>query len=250
MNPLVSVIIPAFNAEQTIERAVRSGLAQSFADIEILVIDDASVDSTREIVEGLAREDKRVRLLRNDGNMGVANSRNRGFDEAKGEYAALLDADDEWLPEKLERQLAFIANAGCDICCTSYFLMDSEGRSLGKTVFVPDDVSFNLMLRKNVIGASTAVFKTGIVSELRMRSDFMHEDYVFWLEALKTGYTARGLNEPLMRYCFSESGRSHDKRNAAKERWKVYRRYLGYSWLKSAHYFLIYAAHGIRKYYR
>lgn len=92
--PLVSVIMPAYNAEKYIEEAVSSVLSQTYKNWELLILDDCSSDCTAEIAEYFASLDTRIRLLRNPQNMGVAKTRNRGFDIAKGEWIALLDSDD------------------------------------------------------------------------------------------------------------------------------------------------------------
>ena len=102
--PLVSVIMPAYNAEKYIEEAVSSVLSQTYKNWELLILDDCSSDCTAEIAEYFASLDTRIRLLRNPQNMGVAKTRNRGFDIAKGEWIALLDSDDVWHSDKLEKR--------------------------------------------------------------------------------------------------------------------------------------------------
>ena len=102
--PLVSAIIPAFNAAAVIERSVRSVIAQTYPHIEILVVDDGSQDETGSIVKALAAEDNRIKLLTQD-NKGVSAARNLGIRNSSGEYVAPLDADDIWLPEKIEKQV-------------------------------------------------------------------------------------------------------------------------------------------------
>lgn len=104
--PLISVVIPAYNREDTIETAVRSVLRQSFADLEVIVVDDASSDATTLRVEAI--DDPRLRLIRHEINQGGAAARNTGIAAARGEWIAFQDSDDEWLPEKLERQRAAI----------------------------------------------------------------------------------------------------------------------------------------------
>lgn len=98
--PIVSVVIPAFNAARWIERTVRSALGQTFADIEVIVVDDGSTDSTAEICNRLCAVDDRLIVLRT-GNFGVAHARNSGIAIARGEFIAPLDADDLWQPERL-----------------------------------------------------------------------------------------------------------------------------------------------------
>ena len=103
-NPLVSVIIPVFNRAGTIGRAIKSCLSQDYGDLELLVVDDHSSDNTGEIIKGL--RESRVRYIYHEQNRGPAAARNSGLRAARGEFIAFLDSDDEWLPEKISRQLA------------------------------------------------------------------------------------------------------------------------------------------------
>ena len=127
----MTVVIPAFQAAAFLEPALVSAAAQTHRDIEILVVDDGSTDDTTSIAEAFARRDDRLRVLRQE-NRGVSAARNHGIAEATGEFLALLDSDDEWLPNKLERQLrefargARIAAVGCLMEYVS-----SHGKALG-----------------------------------------------------------------------------------------------------------------------
>lgn len=112
--PLVSVIVPAFNAAKTIEHSIRSVLAQTYPNFEILVVDDGSSDETAKIVTKLLAADDRINLLRQE-NQGVAAARNFGISHAKGQYIAPLDADDLWFADKLEKQLAAMLNAAGNV---------------------------------------------------------------------------------------------------------------------------------------
>ena len=104
-----SVILPSYNRAHLLDRAISSVLAQTAPDLELIVVDDHSTDRTREVVESFA--DERVRYLRTERRRGAAAARNVGIDRASGEFVAFVDSDDEWLPEKLERQLgAFVAS--------------------------------------------------------------------------------------------------------------------------------------------
>ncbi|NMG18857.1 glycosyltransferase family 2 protein [Brasilonema bromeliae] len=102
--PLVSVILPAYNAEAFIIRTLQSIISQTYKNIEILVVDDGSQDKTAEIVESFAQKDRRISLFKQS-NSGVASARNLAIENSKGEYIAPIDADDIWYPEKLEKQV-------------------------------------------------------------------------------------------------------------------------------------------------
>lgn len=105
MDPLVSVIIPVFNRAQTVAGAIESCLVQTYAHIEVILVDDGSVDDIEGAVHPFAGTDK-IRLVRHERNLGVSAARNTGVRDAKGMYVAFLDSDDAWLPTKLERQVA------------------------------------------------------------------------------------------------------------------------------------------------
>lgn len=112
--PLVSVIIPAFNAEALLARTLESVLRQTYQNLEVLVVDDGSCDRTPEIVQQFAQRDRRLRLLR-QANAGVAAARNLGIQHINGEFVALIDADDFWYPENLERQVQCMIQGGATV---------------------------------------------------------------------------------------------------------------------------------------
>ena len=125
--PKVTVIIPLYNKAAYVKRALDSLIAQTFADYELLVIDDGSTDGGGAIVARCG--DARVRLIRQD-TAGPAHARNRGIDEASGELVAFLDADDEWMPRYLEHSLAALESAGPEVACVSSgYLLYPQGRS-------------------------------------------------------------------------------------------------------------------------
>jgi glycosyltransferase involved in cell wall biosynthesis len=112
-SPLVSVVMPAYNAERTIARTISSVLAQTYTNLEVVVVDDGSTDATREIAESFARRDPRLRVLRKE-NEGVARARNFGMQAARSELIAPVDADDLWHTSKIEKQVAALLAAGED----------------------------------------------------------------------------------------------------------------------------------------
>ncbi|TQQ82509.1 glycosyltransferase [Halonotius roseus] len=138
--PRVSVIIPTYNRDEILPRAVDSALAQTVADIEVLVVDDGSSDGTQAVVEAI--EDSRVRYLAHDTNRGVSAARNTGITAASGEYVAFLDSDDEWLPRKLDRQLSVLdsrderwVGAYCDIASTGLSMAGRVAAAVSETLF-------------------------------------------------------------------------------------------------------------------
>lgn len=246
--PMVSVIMPAYNAQRFVEEAIRSVMAQTVTDWELLVLDDGSKDATADIVKKLATEDSRIRFLPNEVNMGVARTRNRGFDLCRGAYIALLDSDDVWHPQKLENQLALAQETGADLVFSSYAIVDIRGKQVRGDYLVPEQIDFSGLLRENVIGCSTVLLSGTVVEKYRFSTDFYHEDYVLWLRLLQDGYRAAGSREVLVSWRLLENSRSFNKRKSAKNRWRIYRNYLKLSLCKSIRCFAAYALHGVKKY--
>ena len=124
MVPKVSVVIPTFNRAHILGRAIASVLGQTHADLELIIVDDGSVDGTEALVRGIA--DRRLRYVRQERNRGVSAARNRGIAEARGEWLAFLDSDDEWLPQKLERQLLALHGVDCVASYCSLLRIDGD----------------------------------------------------------------------------------------------------------------------------
>ena len=247
--PLVSVIMPAYNAEKYIEKAIMSVVNQTYTNWELIVIDDGSKDSTSEIVEKLAKKDERIAFYANEKNIGVARTRNRGFDLAKGEYVALLDSDDIWLEEKLEKQLALFSETDADIVYTSYGIVDVEGKKYKEDYLVPPQTDFEKMLGENHIGCSTVLLKKSVTEKYRFNENFYHEDYVLWMQLLKDGHRAHGLTEVLVQYRFYPGSRAANKLKSAQKRWIIYREYLDLPFVKSVVSVVNYMLAGIKKYF-
>jgi hypothetical protein len=132
-----SVIMPAYNAENSIQRAIRSALAQTELQVEVLVIDDASADTTAALVTRIAAQDRRVRLLRNVINRGPAGSRNRGLAEARGDWIVLLDADDEMEPQRIEVLVGLGERQRADVVADNLLLCPLDGNGFTEPMLSP-----------------------------------------------------------------------------------------------------------------
>ncbi|MCI5650128.1 MAG: glycosyltransferase family 2 protein [Fusicatenibacter sp.] len=241
----VSVVIPTYNSAKTICRAVDSALLQK-VPMEILVIDDASNDETERVMRKYKTE-ARVRYLKNEKNLGVSASRNRGVAAAYGEYVAFLDADDYWADGKLEKQLKLMKKTGDVLCCTGRELMGDNGALSGKIIPVSDRITYRQLLLGNVINCSSVLAKRSVLLEFPMEHDECHEDYLNWLRILKKYGSACGVPEPLLKYYVSSNGKSGNKLHSAGMTYQVYRR-LGLGRLASLGYFCCYAWNGFLKY--
>lgn len=247
MQDLVSVIIPVYNGENTIENAICSVQQQTYSNLQIIVVDDCSSDNTYKIVERLAEKDQRIKLLGNKSNMGVSVSRNRGCNEAIGEYIAFLDSDDIWYSKKIERQLESLKMNKADFCYTSYEIMEKDSKSIMIKYKVAEKVNYKALLKENFICCSSVLIKTDIMKKNPFISQYFHEDFILWLTLLKQGYIAVGVSEYLVTY--RKGGRSANKVNAVRNRWKIYIGYEHLNILMAIYYFIWYAINGVKKYY-
>ena len=130
--PRVSVVIPCFNGERFVRGAVESVLSQTYRELEVVVVDDGSSDGSRAVVRDLM-SDPRVNLVTHDSNRGIPSARNSGVAASRGEYVAFLDQDDEWVPEKLERQVPLLDEGPAELglVFSDVLMVDDGGRNLG-----------------------------------------------------------------------------------------------------------------------
>jgi teichuronic acid biosynthesis glycosyltransferase TuaG len=159
--PLVSVIVPAYNAEKYIKATIESALEQTYRNLEVVVGDDGSTDGTREIVQALAARDPRVKYF-SQKNAGQSAARNLAIAHAQGKYIAFLDADDLFLPTKLEEQVGYLeAHPDCGVSyCNIYHFFDGDPTHLYRfDVPTPSGLLFDKLLRANFINPLTVVLR-------------------------------------------------------------------------------------------
>jgi glycosyltransferase involved in cell wall biosynthesis len=191
--PLVSVLLAVHNDARFLREAIDSVLRQTLADLELIVVDDASTDETPEILSSLG--DPRVALLRNDEQLGLAASLNRGLDRAQGRYVARLDADDVALPDRLERQLAHMS--GIAVLGTAVRDLDEDGRpgKLHRNPLGPRAVRW-LALFSSPFFHPTVLVARDALGDLRYDPAFLEsEDYELWTRLLSTGVEGGNLED-------------------------------------------------------
>ena len=247
-DPLVTVIMPAYNAARFLEAAIASVQSQTVENWELLVIDDGSSDESCRIAEAFAQKDPRINFLPNPRNMGVSATRNRGIELAKGTYIAFLDSDDVWHPEKLQMQLEAMEKSGAGICYTSYAIVDEHGQKSKESYMVPGQVDFDGLLKENVMGCSTVMLRAELLENERFGETYYHEDYVLWLTLLKKQVKAVGCPQVLTDWRLIANSRSFNKFRSAKFRWLIYRNFLNLPMGKSVAAFAGYATASLRKY--
>jgi glycosyltransferase involved in cell wall biosynthesis len=190
--PLVSVVIPCFNAERTIERAIRSVLDQDYRHLEVIVADDCSTDSSREVVGGI--RDERLIYAASSMNQGASAARNRGIKLATGKYIAFLDADDEWLPSKIAAQVRLLeadVNARLATCDCLFLTGSGQPRATFFERRSPahGPEAWQTLLAYNYIQTSTVIARRDDLLELRGFSEILPtgEDQDLWIRLAVRG---------------------------------------------------------------
>ena len=231
--PLVSVIMPAYNAAAFIAESIRSVQQQSHLEWELLVIDDASKDGTSEVVEALKEKDDRIKLHILPTNQGAGFARNIGIKAATGDFISFLDADDLWKPSKLEKQLKVMQEENMQVCFSSYELMNEDGQSLNKQIKSLKTLSFDKLKKANYIGNLTGIYSARALGKIYCPLIRKRQDWGLWLLAVKKAGGARGIQEPLAIYRERKGSISQNKVEMLQYNYRVYRKVLKYSSIKS-----------------
>ncbi|MGN0431382.1 MAG: glycosyltransferase family 2 protein [Lachnospiraceae bacterium] len=249
MEKKVSIIVPVYNAEKYIEETVASVRAQTFKDWELLLVDDSSTDNTAQVLEEMLKKepDGRIRILSKE-NGGAARARNYGLAYATGRFVAFLDADDLWSSDKLEKQLAFMEEKQAAFSFTGYEFADENGRGTGKVVKVPETLVYKQALQNTTIFTSTVIFDTEKIKKENLEMPIIKsEDTALWFRVLRTGITAYGLNENLVRYRRVSGSLSSNKLEALRRIWNLYRKSEHLSVPYSIYNFVFWAIRAVRR---
>jgi glycosyltransferase involved in cell wall biosynthesis len=205
-NPLtVSIIIPVWNGAHTLAETLDSVRGQTFKDFKAIVVDDGSTDDTPNIARRFSESDPRFFLI-SQAHAGTSAARNNGIQHTDSRWIALLDTDDVWLPEKLERQMALsLEDPGANFLFTNYWFWD--GRNDLRTAY-PDNQPFpevdmldRLIFHHVYLPSSVVVRRESLLDAGLFDSQMLFsEDWDMWLRLAEAGIRARGCREPLVRY--------------------------------------------------
>lgn len=245
---LVSVIMPAYNAEKTLPMAVESVLNQTYRDLELIIVDDASSDKTVEVARSYAIGDDRVRIICNKKNIGVSKTRHKAVDAARGEWIAFLDSDDAWKESKLEKQIVLQQEIKGKLIFTGSAFMNENGKEMEWVLHVPLEISYKKLLKQNLISNSSVLVERQIYQRYETIGDEIHEDFACWIKMLRSGIRAFGIDEPLLIYRVSSTSKSGNKLNAAKMNWNTYR-VVGMNVFSASYYMIWYVINGLKKYH-
>lgn len=198
MNDLVSIITPSYNTAAYIGNTIRSVLAQTYPNWEMIIVDDCSTDNTDEVVA--AFHDSRIRYLKNKQNSGAAISRNRALREAKGRWIAFLDSDDLWAPQKLEKQIEYMELNGYQFTYTDYCIVSHDGTMHPYIYIAPRKVTKWKMYLYCYFSTITVMYERSAIGLIQIPDVKKNNDYAMWFQAVKAADCYR-LPECLSAYC-------------------------------------------------
>lgn len=225
---LVSIITPSYNSEKYIDCTIKSIQSQTYTNWELLITDDCSDDKTVKIINSYIRNDKRIKVFILKQNSGAGIARNNSIKNAKGKYIAFCDSDDQWLPNKLEKQITFMLKNNLKFTYSSYKVCNEEDKIIG-SVISPKEINFRKMLNNNYVGCLTAIYDSERLGKIYMSKIRNRQDWVLWFNILKISGPTKGLTQTLAIYRERSSSVSSNKLKQIKYNWNVYNKELGYN---------------------
>lgn len=202
-NPDISVIITTYNRANFIDRAIKSVLNQIYQDFEIIIVDDGSTDNTEEIIKGY--KDKRIIYIKHKKNQGISAARNTRIKKSRGEYIAFLDSDDEWVPEKLSKQVKILQNESTEVgvVYSNLCYIDENGKDMNKLLNPKrEGYIYKDLLGENCVGPpSTLLIRKECFNQVGLfdSQQDAHEDWDMWIRIAKS-YKFALIKIPLVKY--------------------------------------------------
>jgi teichuronic acid biosynthesis glycosyltransferase TuaG len=246
---LVSVITPMYNGERFVVQTIDSVLSQTYPLWELIVIDDGSNDNGPALVNKYAQRDTRIQLLR-QGNRGSASARNKGIRHARGQYIALLDADDTWNPDFLQKQLDLMREKQTELVYASHTRINEHGKECLKPFMASEKEDYYSMLKTCSISCLTGLYDTRTYGKVYLREGLKsnRDDYVYWLDILKKVKVAYGNKEILANYRMLASSATARKDRVIIPQFMVLYKIENLGFLKSVYYVCNWAFYGFLKY--
>ncbi len=246
LSPLISVVIPVYNAEKFIEETILTVLNQTYINWELILVDDCSTDNSVNIIKQF--ENNKIHLYQLNANSGAALARNYGIEKSNGDFICFLDADDLWDKNKLEKQLDFMINNNYAFTFTGYEFANIDGEPNGKKVSVPKKINYKNALKNTIISTITVMFNMNLLSKEDIyMPNVESEDTATWWKILKNHDYAYGLNEILSFYRRGMKSLSSNKFRNLKQVWHLYRKQEKLNFFESTCYFICYIKNAIVK---
>ena len=232
---LVSVIMPTYNCGKFILQSLDSVIAQTVTDWEVQIVDDCSTDNTAEVLKPYLEKYPNIHYYVLPQSGGPAVARTEAMKRATGKYIAFLDSDDLWMPDKLEKQIAFMERTGAKFSATGYGWMDEEGNDLHTVFIPPKKTDYKKMIRlSNPIGNLSVMYDQEALGKFEVPPIKKRNDFALWLKILKKTDYCYGMEEVLGTYRMGRAGSvSSNKLKQAKYHWQLYHEIEGHNVVRS-----------------
>ena len=219
--PLVSVVITYYKKKNYIKKTLSSIFNQSYKNFELIFIyDDENIQDFK-FIKKLLLKFKKKKIILNKKNIGVSKSRNKALKNCKGNYIALIDADDIWKKNKLDKQILFMEKNLAIFSFTSYNIIDDKDHIIKKRL-VCSNPTYKNLLKKNVIGLSTVVFSRKILKHIKFPNLKTQEDFEVWLRLLRRGYNLSHIPSTLSSWRFTKDSLSSNNLQKIIDAFKLY----------------------------
>ncbi len=238
--PLISVIMPVYNAGEFLQQSITSVLTQSLTQFELIIVDDGSSDDSQTHIAQWCKADSRVKSITHNKNLGVWASRNAAISAAQCQYLAFVDADDTWHKDKLAIQYQYHQSTRCAFSCTAFEFGN-------KTVRAKPIITYRDLLANNTVNTSSVMLDSQQVT-IEFTNMDKSEDYQQWLSVAKQ-HNIHTINQSLVNRR-AYGGVSSDKLAMIRQRWHIYRNVEKLSRKQALYYFAFYAFTGLKKYWR
>ena len=239
----IIVIIPMHNSSKHIIECLESVMNQTYKNIEIIVVDDASTDNSLELVKNI--KDNRIKLIELKENVGAGMARNKGIEAATGDYICFLDSDDYWALDKIERQVKIMEDNNYTFIYGGYDYLRNGRRKKAK---VPKSMNYNKLLRNHAIFTSTVMLNMEHLKkeDILMPNLRRGQDYGTWWSILKKGVTAYAITDTIAIYRVGEKSLSSNKFKATNRTWHLFKRE-NLSLIKRLFYFSCYSFNAVKR---
>lgn len=246
---LVSVITPVYNCEKYIDRTLQSVFAQTYENIEIVLVDDQSTDTSAEIIKQYQEFHPEIVYFLQPKNMGAGHARNKALELARGQYVAFLDADDIWKPTKIQQQIELLKKQNTGFCFTAIEMIDGDDKVIKGKRAVKKEIDYKFLLSNTMIPTSGVMVDRTIKGDFRMHIRRGGQDYATWLSLLRDGSKACGIDEALVGYRIDGQSLSSNKMKSIRQIWEIQTQDEGIGKIAAAWHIGLWCWNSVKKYW-
>ena len=243
---LVSVIIPYFKKKKYIADSLQSVLNQTHNNLEIIIIYDDPEKEDLDYLTSLISVDERIKLIVNNTNLGAGKSRNIGIDKSQGSFIAFIDADDQWMKNKIEDQLKYMLDNSINFSHTSYKIINEKDEHISSRR-AKNFLHINDLIKSCDIGLSTVLLKKQILKSNRFPDLKTKEDFVLWLKLILDNVKMYGLDKNLTLWRKENNSLSSSTIQKLFDGFRVYNSYMKFNVFKSLYYLLCLSLNYLKK---